>query len=111
MNEKKLINSLLRWVLPLWILATIAFLILTLAKTGILFDNDITFYIALFICGFLRIFLTFSPLYLIIVSWTIGYKTTRKIVPCIIINIVLFVINFAFYLWSYALFGRIIFWR
>lgn len=111
MNEKNLMNSLLRWVLPLWIMVTIAFLILTLAKIGILFENDITLLITLFICGILRMFLTFSPLYLTIVSWTIGYKTTRKIVLCIIINIVLFLINFAFYLWSYGLFGRMIFWR
>ena len=111
MNEKKLITSLLLWVLPLWITISTAFLFLTLAKAEILLDNDSTFLIALFLYAILEIYLTISPFYLTIVSWIIGYKTTRKIVLCIIINIILLVINFVFYLWYYGIFGTIIFWH
>ncbi len=97
-NIKGLLKKLALFVLPMWFLLTSFFALLSLA-------NESMIMIVIFAIVIGRPVLWISPLYLTIVSWLVGYKETKNILACLIINIILLAINFTFFYWTYCLTG------
>ena len=95
---KGLIKTLVFFVLPLWSVLLTFFTIMSLADES----RIMVWLFALVISPFL---LKISPIYLTVVSWIVGYKKTKKVLVCLLTNIILLAIDFIFFFWTYLLTG------
>ena len=95
---KGLIKTLLWFVLPLWVVLTAFFTLLSVAE-----ESMIMLVLLAMVVG--RPLLWVSPIYLTIVAWIVGYKKTKNVVVCLITNIILLAIDFIFFYWTYTLTG------
>ena len=95
---KGLIKTLVFFALPLWSVLLTFFTFMSLADESMM----MVFLFALVIG---RSTLWISPIYLTVVSWIVGYKKTKKVLVCLLTNIILLAIDFIFFYWTYLLTG------
>lgn len=95
---KGLIKTLAWFALPVYIVLTAFFTLLSVAE-----ESMIMLVLLAMVIG--RPLLWISPIYLTVVSWIVGYKKTKNVLVCVIANVILLEIDFIFFYWTYTLTG------